>query len=88
MIRHVVKVLIGRFRQLAKRLRESCDPGWLRGVGRRRTRENWYAGQHFVQHGSECEQIRAVIDRLAAHVLGRHVGDRTKDDAGSGIEGA
>ena len=38
--------------------------------------------QHFVEHRTEREDVGAVVDRLAAHLLGRHVADRPKHGSG------
>ena len=39
------------------------------------------AGQHLEQHDAERPDIRAPVDRLAARLLGRHVGCRPEDHA-------
>ena len=44
-------------------------------------RERPAAGRHFVQHAPEAEDVRPRVDRLAAHLLGRHVTDRPEDHA-------
>ena len=45
-------------------------------VGGRVALERALAGQHFVEHRAEGEQIAARVDGLPAHLLGRHVADR------------
>ena len=35
------------------------------------------AGGHFVQHGAEAEKIGARVEIVAAHLLGRHVSNRS-----------
>ncbi len=42
------------------------------------------AGGHLVEHHADREDIRAVIDRLALELLGRHVGQRADDHADAG----
>ena len=39
------------------------------------------ARQHLVEDRAKREQIRAVIDRQSAHLLGRHVADGAEHDA-------
>ena len=56
--------------------------------GRQRLRhgaapERIAAGEHFVEHRAEGEDVRPVIDRLAAHLFGRHVAGRTDHRAWS-----
>ena len=53
-------------------------------LGRRVAPERAPAGEHLVEHGAEREQVRARVDRLAAHLLRRHVADRAEHDAGVG----
>ena len=36
---------------------------------------------HFVEHQADAPEVGAVIDRLAAGLLRRHVGDRSHHDA-------
>ena len=40
------------------------------------------AGQHLVEHAAERPDVRALVDRLAARLLGTHVGGRAEDHAG------
>ena len=53
-------------------------------VRRRVTAEGQRASSHFVQNGSEREQIGAGIEILAARLLGRHVGNCADGSAGAG----
>ena len=39
------------------------------------------AREHFVQHHAERPDVGAFVDRLAARLLGRHVGGRAEDHA-------
>ncbi len=39
------------------------------------------AGQHLVEHDAERPDIRALVDRLAARLLGGHVGRAAENDA-------
>ena len=39
------------------------------------------ARQHLVEHAAECPDVRALVDRLAPHLLGRHVRGRADDHA-------
>jgi hypothetical protein len=39
--------------------------------------------RRFIEHAPEREDIRAVIDHLALHLLGRHVADRAEHDPGT-----
>ena len=43
------------------------------------------AGQHFVQHRAEGEQVRAGVDLRAAQLLGRHVRQRPEKRAVLGL---
>src|SRR5262245_47079288 len=43
--------------------------------------ERWTAGQHLVEHSAESPDVGALINRLAASLLGRHVGRRPQNDA-------
>jgi hypothetical protein len=42
------------------------------------------AHEHLVDHDPQREDVRARIDRLAAHLLGRHVSNRTEQHATAG----
>ena len=53
-------------------------------LDRRTVGEGASAGEHLVEHDAEREEVRAVIGRLAAHLLGGHVADRAEDRAGLG----
>ena len=52
------------------------------GLGGGVAPERSAAGQHFIEHGPEREEIRAGIDRLVPHLFRRHVTDRADDGAG------
>ena len=43
------------------------------------------SSQHLVEHSAEAEDVGAVIDGLAANLLGRHVADRSQNLAGVGL---
>ncbi len=45
------------------------------------------AGGHLVEHRAKAEKIAAGIERLAARLLGRHVGHRAERRAGAGEMG-
>ena len=46
------------------------------------------AAEHLVKHTAKRKNIRAMIGRLAAHLLGRHVGGRAQEHARlGGIDG-
>ena len=45
------------------------------------------AGEHFVEHGAEREDVRAPIDGLAAHLLRRHVPGGAGDERSRGLGG-
>ena len=47
-----------------------------------------FAGNHFVENGSEAEQIGTVVESFSAHLLRRHVTDRTHHSAGLGRLGS
>ena len=42
------------------------------------------AGDHFVEHDAEGEEVGARIEVFAENLLGRHVGDRAHGSAGAG----
>jgi hypothetical protein len=44
--------------------------------------EGTLAHEHFVEHRAEREEIRARVERLPAHLLGRHVAHGAHDGAG------
>ncbi len=46
--------------------------------------ERQRAAEHLVEQDAERENIGAVIDRAAARLLRRHVGDGAEDDIGIG----
>ena len=43
-----------------------------------------YAGERVIEHRAEREHVGALVDRLAARLLGRHVRGRAHDRAGDG----
>ena len=45
-------------------------------------------GRHLIQHRAEAEEIRASIDRLAARLFGRHIGDRADGRSRTGEQRA
>ncbi len=49
--------------------------------------EGAFAGQHFIENGSEAKDVGAIIDGLAAHLLGRHIAGGADDHAGIGTVG-
>ena len=51
------------------------------GVGRGFAVKRAFAGNHFVENGAEGKNVRPVIDRLTAHLLGRHVPGRSHHHA-------
>ena len=46
--------------------------------------EGTLAGGHLVEHQSEGEDVGARVERLAAHLLGRHVSRRAQLHARAG----
>ena len=60
--------------------RASCQPS-----RRRLAAEGALAAQHFVQHATEAENVRAMIRGLPPHLLRRHVGHRAQDRAWRGL---
>ena len=55
-----------------RRLREDA--------GDRVAAERPTTGEHFVQHGAEREDVRAIADRPPLRLFRRHIGDRADDD--------
>ena len=49
--------------------------------------EGTLAGGHLVEHQAEGEDVGARVQRLAAHLLGRHVSCRAQLHAGAGEGG-
>ena len=47
--------------------------------------ERALAREHLVEHGAERKDVRAMIGRHAAHLLGRHVADRAEHHARQGV---
>ncbi len=56
----------------------------LENRARRFAAKGQHAGRHFVEDRTEGKEVGARVDRLAAHLLGRHVGDGTDGGAGAG----
>ena len=56
-------------------------------VGRRLAVERPLARDHLVEDCSQTEQIRATVHRLRAHLLRRHVADRSQHHAGARARG-
>ena len=50
-------------------------------IGHVVTCERTLAGQHFEQHAAERPDVGALVDRLAARLLGTHVGGGAEDHA-------
>ena len=50
-------------------------------VGGRVAFERSLPREHLVEHGAEREDVGALVRGLAAHLLGRHVGERAEDRA-------
>ena len=48
-------------------------------------REQPLAGQQLIQHDAAGEDVRATVNRLAAHLLGRHIGELAFEDARLGL---
>ena len=48
--------------------------------------EGLFAGEHLVEHGAEAEDVGAMVDRLAAHLLRRHVWRGAHHHAGLGLQ--
>ncbi len=49
------------------------------------TDEQTFAGEHFVKHDAEREDVAAPVDGQAAHLLGRHVAELALENAGLGL---
>ena len=54
------------------------------GVGRRGSGERTAAGEHLEDDAAQREDVDAVIDGLAARLLGRHVAERSEHDVRQG----
>ena len=57
-------------------------------VARRVALERLLAGEQLVEDRAEGEDVRAVVDRQPADLLGRHVAHRAHDRAGLGVAAA
>ena len=53
-------------------------------LGGRVAMERALARQHLVKNRAKREYVRSGIGRLALHLLGRHIAERSHDDAGLG----
>ena len=64
------------------------DLGWIflqdraECIGRRVAAERAMPGQHFVEHGTQREDVAPLIGGLTTNLLRRHVSDRPEDGAG------
>lgn len=58
------------------------------GVGRRVATKSVLAAHHFIEHRAETEDVGARVDSGSAALLGRHVAERSQQNAaaGHGIE--
>ena len=56
------------------RIASTCSTAFLPSNGRR-------PRQHLVEHDAQREDVAARVDRVAARLLGRHVGERPHDQA-------
>ena len=65
--RHFVAHLAGSHRRLVQDRRHRRDGGVAL--------ERSLSGQQLIEHGTEAEDVRARVQRLAFHLLGRHVRD-------------
>ena len=50
----------------------------------RRAAERRLSRDNLVEEGAKTEDVRASVERLAVHLLRRHVGDGSHDDPGMG----
>src|SRR6266516_4793970 len=55
-------------------------------VGSRFAMRSATARKHLVENRAERENIGTMIDGLPAHLLGRHIADRSHDDTRTGID--
>src|SRR5207245_6341055 len=61
-----------RFIQSSRLIPQNRGKRLCRGIAAEWT----FPAEHFVQRGSQRKDVRARVDRPAAHLLGRHVADR------------
>jgi len=73
-----------QIRARERRVRRIVAKDGRHRLGGRVATERALAGQHLVEHGAECEEIRARVSGLPAHLLRRHVPDGAQCDAGLG----
>ena len=57
----------------------------MHGLDRRRFAEGTLAGEHFVEHTTEREDVAAGVGGFATHLLGRHVADSAEDPTSIGL---
>ena len=91
LLQAVAHDVVERGRDVASRLRQlrrllPHDRGDR--VARRVALERLLAGEQLVQDRAEGEDVRAVVDRQAADLLGRHVAHRAHHRAGLGVAAA